>query len=288
MIHSMTAYGRTEDLKKDKSISCEIRTVNHRYLEISIRLPEELKPLEEKVREYISRKLKRGKIDCNIRIEQHGANNKSLLINQDFLKKVVDAAEKTRQNLSNSDSLNVLDLLRWPGVLEKNTLDPKIINKPVLNSLTRTLDIVVDTRQREGIKIKKMLAQRCVKIKKIINNIQKKMPIIQKNLRKKLMQRAKELSSQLDNDRLEQELLLLSQKMDIAEEIDRLFAHVEEVMRVTNQKGPMGRRLDFLMQEMNRESNTLGSKSYHIKTSNASVELKVLVEQMREQIQNIE
>ena len=288
MIHSMTAYGRTEDKKNDNSIACEIRTINHRYLEISIRMPEELRSLEQKIRENISQKLKRGKIDCNIRIDKNTSKNDPLLINQDVLKKVIDAAENTSINLSNPSALSALDLIQWPGVLEKDSLEPTKINKSILKLLGQTLDVVIDTRKREGEKIKKMLVQRCSKIKKIVSNTQKKMPMIQKKLREKLKQRAKELVNELDNDRLEQELLFISQKMDIAEEIDRLLAHTEEVERVLDQSGPIGRRLDFLMQELNRESNTLGSKSNHLHTSNASVELKVLIEQMREQIQNIE
>ena len=277
MIHSMTAYGRTEDKKNDNSIACEIRTINYRYLEISIRMPEELRSLEQKIRENISRKLKRGKIDCNIRIDKNTSKNDPLLINQDVLKKVIDAAENTSINLSNPSALSALDLIQWPGVLEKDSLEPTKINKSILKLLGQTLDVVIDTRKREG-----------EKIKKIVSNTQKKIPMIQKKLREKLKKRAKELVNELDNDRLEQELLFISQKMDIAEEIDRLLAHTEEVERVLDQSGPIGRRLDFLMQEMNRESNTLGSKSNHLHTSNASVELKVLIEQMREQIQNIE
>jgi len=284
----MTAYGRVENSDNQNSISCEIRSINHRYSEISIRLPDELRPLEQKIRNHISDKIKRGKIECNIRIEQQDAYNEALSINKDLLKNIIEVAEKINSNLSTSTSLNSLDLLRWPGVLRKKTLDVKKIDKLLFKLVDEAIDIVIDTRQREGKKIKKMITDRCSKIKKIINDVRKKMPTILKSFRKKLTDRAQEISSELDNERFEQELLYISQKMDIEEEIDRLNAHIDEVIRVVDQKGPIGRRLDFLMQEMNRESNTLGSKSYHIKTSNASVELKVLVEQMREQIQNIE
>ncbi len=288
MIHSMTAYGRAENSDNQISISCEIRSVNHRYLEIAVRMPEELRPLEQKIRDYISKKIKRGKIECNIRIEQQDTYDEALSINQDLLKNIIDVAENINSDLSTSTSLNSLDLLRWPGVLKKNTLDVKKIDKLLFKIVNQAIDTVINTRQREGKKIKKMITDRCSKIKKIIVNIRKIMPTILKNFRKKLTSRIQEISNELDNERLEQELLFISQKMDIEEEIDRLNAHIDEVIRVVDQKGPIGRRLDFLMQEMNRESNTLGSKSYHIKTSNASVELKVLVEQMREQIQNIE
>tara|TARA_B100001996_G_scaffold315404_1_gene258253 strand:+ start:1071 stop:1937 length:867 start_codon:yes stop_codon:yes gene_type:complete len=288
MIHSMTAYGRVENSEGQNSISCEIRSVNHRYSEISIRLPEELRPLEQKIRDRISGKIKRGKIECNIRIEKHNAYDEALSINQDLLKNIIEASKRINSDLSTSVPLDSLDLLRWPGVLEKSTLDVKEIDKLLFPLVNEAIDIVVDTRQREGEKIKKMLTDRCTKIKEIINNVQKQIPDILKNYRKKLTQRVQEISDEIDNDRLEQELLFLSQKADIEEEIDRLDAHVDEVVRVIDRKEPVGRRLDFLMQEMNRESNTLGSKSNHIYTSNASVELKVVIEQMREQIQNIE
>ena len=288
MIHSMTAYGRVENSEGQNSISCEIRSVNHRYSEISIRLPEELRPLEQKIRDHISGKIKRGKIECNIRIEKHNAYDESLSINQDLLKNIIEAAKRINSDLSTSAPLDSLDLLRWPGVLEKSTLDVKEIDKLLFPLVNEAIDIVIDTRQREGEKIKKMLTDRCTKIKEIISNVKKQIPDILKNYRKKLTQRVQEISDELDNDRLEQELLFLSQKADIEEEIDRLGAHVDEVVRVIDRKEPIGRRLDFLMQEMNRESNTLGSKSNHIYTSNASVELKVVIEQMREQIQNIE
>ena len=288
MIHSMTAYGRVENSEGQNSISCEIRSVNHRYSEISIRLPEELRPLEQKIRDHISGKIKRGKIECNIRIEKHNAYNEALSINQDLLKNIIEASKRINSDLSTSAPLDSLDLLRWPGVLEKSTLDVEEIGKLLFPLVNEAIDIVIDTRQREGEKIKKMLTDRCTKIKEIISNVKKQIPDILKNYRKKLTQRVQEISDELDNDRLEQELLFLSQKADIEEEIDRLNAHVDEVVRVIDQKEPIGRRLDFLMQEMNRESNTLGSKSNHIYTSNASVELKVLIEQMREQIQNIE
>ena len=288
MIRSMTAYGRVENSEGQNSISCEIRSVNHRYSEISIRLPEELRPLEQKIRDHISGKIKRGKIECNIRIEKHNAYDESLSINQDLLKNIIEAAKRINSDLSTSAPLDSLDLLRWPGVLEKSTLDVEEIGKLLFPLVKEAIDIVIDTRQREGEKIKKMLTDRCTKIKEIISNVKKQIPDILKNYRKKLTQRVQEISDELDNDRLEQELLFLSQKADIEEEIDRLGAHVDEVVRVIDRKEPIGRRLDFLMQEMNRESNTLGSKSNHIYTSNASVELKVVIEQMREQIQNIE
>lgn len=288
MIQSMTAYGRTEDSGDWGEASCEIRSVNHRYLEMSIRLPEELRLLEQAVRERISNRLKRGKVDCNIRFEQRNSANGSLPVNEELLNKLIETAEKTNAKMKMNAPINPLEILRWPGILDKDVPDPEKISKPLFKLLDQTLDAVIDTRKREGEKIRAMILERCQLGKENVAKVRKLLPSILDNQREKLIQRAQELSSELDNDRLEQEMLILSQKMDVAEEMDRLDAHIDEVSRVLDQQGPVGRRLDFLMQEMNRESNTLGSKSIHLDTSNSSVDLKVLIEQMREQIQNIE
>ena len=288
MIESMTAYGRSEHSGDWGQASCEIRTVNHRYLEMSIRLPEELRLLEQSIREHISKKLKRGKVDCNIRFEQGDSGHDSLPVNRELMKKLIETAEETHAQIPSDAAINPLEILRWPGVLDKNVTDPEAISKPLLKLVDETLEAVVATRQREGEKIKGMILERCHSVRTAITKVAELMPTIIENLQVKLKQRAQELSVELDKDRLEQEILLLTQKMDVAEEMDRLNAHVDEVTRVLDQKGPVGRRLDFLMQEMNRESNTLGSKSQHLETTNTSVDLKVLIEQMREQIQNIE
>ena len=288
MIVSMTAYGRAEHTGDWGQASCEIRSVNHRYLEMSVRLPEELRSLEQDIRDRISNRLKRGKVDCNIRYEQNAIPSGSLPVNQDLLDKLIETAQKTNELLRQPATINPLELLRWPGVLDKDVPDPEAIGAEILKLVDETLNAVVATREREGEKIRDMILERCQKTKEIVSNVQKQMPEIISGLREKLSLRAQELCAELDKDRLEQELLLLAQKMDVAEEMDRLNAHIDEVSRVLDQKGPVGRRLDFLMQEMNREANTLGSKSSHLDTSNASVDLKVLIEQMREQIQNIE
>jgi len=288
MIKSMTSYGRAEHSGEWGEASCEIRSVNHRYLEMSIRLPEELRLLEQTIRDRLSKQLKRGKVDCNIRFEQ-AENFKGVLpVNQDLLTKIIDTAEMTNAQLKTPAPINPLELLRWPGVLDRDVPDPEAISEPLLKLVDETLSAVIDTRQREGDKIKTMILDRAKTAKEIVAGVRKQMPIILDGVREKLTLRVQELVSEFDNDRLEQELLLLSQKMDVAEEMDRLDAHIDEVQRVLEQTGPIGRRLDFLMQEMNRESNTLGSKSAHLDSTNSSVDLKVLIEQMREQIQNIE
>lgn len=288
MIKSMTSYGRTEQSGDWGEASCKIRTVNHRYLEMSLRLPEEVRFLESKIRELISSKLKRGKVDCNIRFTSRESSNDALPVNQELLAKVIETAEKTSSQLKEPAPLNPLDLLRWPGVLDKDVPDPEKISAPLLELISQTLDTAIETRLREGEKIRTMVLERCTTTKEIVASVRELMPTILDNIREKLMLRAQELSKDFNKDRLEQELLLLAQKMDVAEEMDRLDAHIDEVTRVLEQNGPVGRRLDFLMQEMNRESNTLGSKSANLDTTNSSVDLKVLIEQMREQIQNIE
>lgn len=288
MIKSMTSYGRTESSGEWGEASCEIRTVNHRYLEMSVRLPEELRLLEQAIRDRLSTQLKRGKVDCNIRYEQRENFKGPLPVNQELLAKITETAEITNAQLKIPAPINPIELLRWPGVLDKDVPDPEAISGPLLELVDTTLATVIDTRQREGDKTKTMILERSKAAKEIVARVRKQMPDILDAIREKLTLRVQELGAELDNDRLEQELVLLAQKMDVAEEMDRLDAHIDEVQRVLNQDGPVGRRLDFLMQEMNRESNTLGSKSAHLDTTNSSVDLKVLIEQMREQIQNIE
>ena len=288
MIVSMTAYGRAEKSSELGQASCEIRSVNHRYLEMSVRLPEELRALEQTIRERISAKLKRGRVDCNIRFDFSACTSDSIPVNTELLNKLIERAEATATQLQQAQAINPLELLGWPGVLNKDVPDPEKIGEMIMALINKTLQAVIDTRQREGEKIRDMILERTGKTRLIVQHVQQQMPSIIARLKDKLSQRANELCQELDNHRLEQEVILLSQKLDVDEEMDRLLAHIEEVERVLNQSGPVGRRLDFLMQEMNREANTLGSKSTHIDTSNASVDLKVYIEQMREQIQNIE
>lgn len=288
MTVSMTAYGRAEYRDALGQASCEIRSVNHRYLEMSIRLPEELRALEQSLRERISARLKRGKVDCMVRFELNSLASETIPVNQELLDKLIETTEMTAVKLANSAPVNPLELLRWPGVLDREVIDQETITQVLFKIVDEALEAVVATRQREGEKIRDMILERCEKSKTIVDSVQENMPSILEALRAKYRQRAQELITEIDNDRLEQELVMLSQKMDVAEEMDRLHAHISEVSRVMQQSGPVGRRLDFLMQEMNREANTLGSKSAHMDTSNASVDLKVLIEQMREQIQNIE
>ncbi len=287
MVASMTAFGRTEDYADAGHIIWEIRSVNHRYLEISLRLPEELRMLETGIRERIAARLNRGKVDCTLRYVPKLDVNQELPVNQDLIDALLVTAKRIMGE-SAATSINPMDILRWPGVLDRDTLDAEKIAGPLLGQLDKTLDIVIDTRLREGEKLKSIIKDKCDIATGIVSDVKQRIPQILDTTREKLLQRAQELNVELDRERLEQEILLLAQKYDVVEEMDRLETHIKEVSRVMDSNEPVGRRLDFLMQELNREANTLGSKSASYDCTNASVELKVLIEQMREQIQNIE
>ena len=285
MVASMTAFARREDTGEWGHAVWEIRTVNHRYLDISIRLPEELRVLEGEVRECISARLKRGKVECSLRFNSESVAG-NLNVNTGLIEKIIQAAGDLPVN--KPAPINPVDILRWPGVIDKNTPDLEQLGKSLIALLDQTLEDLLETRRREGEKISEMIETRCDLSLQQVRRIREIIPDIIASTSDRHVARVREIGIELDNGRLEQEISLLSQKLDVAEELDRLETHTLEVKRVLTDAEPVGRRLDFLMQEMNREANTLGSKSAHIDTSNASIELKVLIEQMREQIQNIE
>lgn len=286
MIASMTAFARLEETGDWGRAIWEIRTVNHRYLEIGLRLPDDLRVLENKIRECISSKIQRGKVDCNLRYEPDEALMGDITINRVLADKLVATAESLP--LSGPALINSVDILRWPGVINRETPDAESVGGPLLTLLDTTLDMIIDTRRREGKKLAGLVLERCTAATDCINATRAILPDIMVAIRERIISRSMELAAEIDKDRLEQEMVILTQKLDVAEELDRLETHIEEVRRILTTAEAKGRRLDFLMQEMNREANTLGSKAGSIDVSNASVELKVLIEQMREQIQNIE
>ncbi len=286
MLSSMTAYQRASESGIWGNATIEIKTVNHRFLDISLRLPEDLRPLESLFREAIQKNLSRGKVDCSLRIELDDTNADNLDINNDLARKLIESA--TSLSIKGSGEINPMDILKWPGVISRTKLDVEHLTSMVSDLLNRTLILLIEARQREGNDVKATLISRCELMKTEVARVRQGMPEIISGLRDKYRDKVNELIEAPDNDRLEQELLHLIQKMDVEEELDRLEIHVAEVKRVLELDEPVGRRLDFLMQEMNREVNTLASKSANIDTSNSSIELKVLIEQMREQIQNIE
>ena len=287
MTRSMTAFARQEAEHEWGSLSWEIRSVNHRYLEPHLRLPENLKELEGFLREKLRKTLSRGKVECTLRFHPE-AQVQQLVVNQDYAKEVIQAAESLQGMMKEHQPLDALELLRWPGVMQDVKLDMDLVKNSAKSLFDKALDDLLEGRGREGVELANLINQRLDSISEIVAEVREKMPQILQNQRDNLNQRLEELKAELDEARIEQEIALIAQKADVDEEMDRLDTHVQEVRRVLKQKGPIGRRLDFLMQELNREANTLSSKSIVASTNQCAVELKVLIEQMREQIQNIE
>jgi uncharacterized protein (TIGR00255 family) len=288
MIRSMTAFARREAETRLGALSWEIRSVNHRYLESAIRLPDELRALEPAVRERLNARLGRGKLDCSCRFRPAAAVLSAVTVDPESLAGLLAACREVAERLEQSTPLSPLELLRWPGVVRQEELDSAPLQQYALELLDGALDELIATREREGEKIRELVLQRCAAMADLVASARRLLPEIRVATRGKLLARLAELAVPADPGRLEQELVFLAQKMDVDEEMDRLGGHIEEVRRVLERDEPVGRRLDFLMQELNREANTLGSKSAASETTRISVELKVLIEQMREQVQNAE
>jgi uncharacterized protein (TIGR00255 family) len=284
----MTAFARHEAETGQGSLSWEIRSVNHRYLELGLRLPEELRTAEATVREHVTARLGRGKVDCCCRFRPAATGAVPVDIDQENLARLLAACEAVASDLPAVAPLDPLELLRWPGVVQERELDTAPLVNTALVLLDRALDDLVAAREREGELIRDVLLARCDAMVALVDRARELLPDIRKGLREKLESRLAELDIQADPGRLEQELVLQLHKIDVDEELDRLAGHIDEVRRVLGRSEPVGRRLDFLMQEFNREANTLGSKSAAAGTTSISVELKVLIEQMREQVQNVE
>ncbi len=284
----MTAFARVSGKNTEAELTWELRSVNHRYLEAFIRLPDELRAMEPLIRERVNRRLGRGKLECVLRCGWAVQQAAALEIDHERLKAVLEACRQVENRSAEATSPGVIELLRWPGVVREPEPDTAPVQEQALALLDQALDELVATREREGGQIKGLLSARLAAVEQQVEKARQRLPEVQARMRQKLEGRLAELEIQVDNDRLEQELVFLAQKMDVDEELDRLAAHVVEVRRVLEQDEPVGRRLDFLMQEFNREANTLGSKSADGDTTAVSVELKVLIEQMREQVQNVE
>ena len=288
MIRSMTAFARQEAATAQGTLSWELRTVNHRYLEMGIRLPDELRAAEPAIRARINERLGRGKLDACCRFQPVAAAAIPVDLDTDNLARLLAACKQVDAQLSQPAPLNAVELLRWPGVVRAEEVDTRPLVEAALALLDQTLDELVASRETEGQKIHGLLLQRCDAISGLVAQAREYLPEIRTALRNRLEARLAELDTPADPGRLEQELVFLVQKVDVDEEMDRLDGHIEEVRDVLQRDEPVGRRLDFLMQELNREANTLGSKSAAAETTNISVELKVLIEQMREQVQNTE
>jgi len=288
MARSMTAFARQELVKDWGTLTLELRSVNHRYLDVSIRMPEEFRSHESKIREKISAKLARGKVDVGLRFSRTESSSGEITIDKELVQQIANASREVDHILYNPAAVLSLDILRWPGVIKSPELDTNELTTALFELVDDTLKDMLEGREREGEKLAELISQRCQSISEVIVKVKKRLPEIMQIWREKLLSRIQDASVDVDENRLEQELVMIAQKTDVDEELDRLTTHVVEVERVLKDKKPIGRRLDFLMQELNREANTLGSKSIDTETTKASVDLKVLIEQMREQIQNIE
>ena len=283
----MTAFAAKETELQNLALSCELRSVNHRYLDVSVKLPERLRFAETEIRSLISAKISRGKIECAVSLKKQ-ANRQSFIVDQEAVTALIAATRSIESQMHSAMSFSALDVLAFPGIQQESELDKAALSQDISKLVALTVAQLSETREREGRQLKALIEERCVKIQEFIAAASQRMPEVLAALRKKLTDRIMELAVQPDHDRLEQELVYLAQKLDITEELDRLDTHVSEVLRVLDQPEPVGRRLDFLMQELNREANTLGSKSVDADVSRSAMEMKILIEQMREQIQNLE
>ncbi|GAB2904170.1 YicC/YloC family endoribonuclease [Microbulbifer echini] len=286
-VRSMTAFGRAEATYATGTAIWELRSVNHRYLEPHFRLPEVARPLEAQLRDILRKNLSRGKLELTLTVKANSVESTGLEINQPLAQALVHAAKQVAAS-EDTQPLNPLQILQWPGVISEPEADTKQQSATILHAFREALEQLHANREREGAELAKFIEARLKGIEEQVALVRQLLPQILEAQREKLRTRLEELSVDLDKDRLEQEIVLLAQKADVDEELDRLSAHTAETRRVLAGGGAIGRRLDFLMQEFNREANTLSSKSIVTDTTQAAVELKVLIEQMREQVQNIE
>jgi len=288
MLKSMTAFAR-QDIETEAGIlTWEVRSVNHRYLEPHFRLPENFREIEPTLRELLRKHLARGKVDCALKFQSQPGSNSGLQVNQDLLKSLKAADQQARDVFPDAAPVNTIDILNWPGIIDSQAPDKKALNKAAAQAFEKALTTLVEHRLREGNQLEPLFEDRLQAITQIVADVRSKLPQILKQQSENIRTRFEEAQVELEPARVEQEMVLLAQKSDVAEELDRLNAHVNEVRSTLSKKEPIGRRLDFLMQELNREANTLSSKAIVTDTTNAAIELKVLIEQMREQVQNVE
>ena len=288
MIRSMTGFARRERQGPWGTLVCELRTVNHRYLETSLRLPDELKALDNEVRQALAASLRRGKVDANLYLKSAAGTQRSLELDTQLLNELLARVEQVRGHLKDPAAVSPVELLRWPGVIRESEMDARPVLAAALELVREALTELNDTRLREGQRMRDLMLARCTTMRTQVVAVRARLPEISQRLRERIVERITQLGATPDAERLEQELVLYAHKMDVDEELDRLGAHLEEVTSVLSSPEPAGRRLDFLMQELNREANTLSSKSQDTETTRAAVDLKVMIEQMREQVQNVE
>jgi uncharacterized protein (TIGR00255 family) len=287
MIASMTGFARRELAGSFGTLTCELRSVNHRYLEPGFRLPEELRPLESDLRQLLTKNLKRGKVDCTMHLRGGSGAERELRLDAATLERVAVAVREVLVALPKA-TVDAVEVLRWPGVVETGAPDSEVLLGTGRTLFQQTLDDLGAMRLREGKRLGELLEQRCAGLATLVVAVRARLPEIQVRMRTRLNERVAELLAAVDRDRIEQEVVMQLQRLDVAEELDRLTGHIEETRRVMGGGEAAGRRLDFLMQELNREANTLASKSQDLDTTRLTVDMKVLIEQMREQVQNVE
>ncbi len=287
MIASMTGFARRELAGSWGTLTCELRSVNHRYLEPGFRLPEELRPLESDLRQLLAKHLKRGKVDCTVHLRGAQAAERELRVDTGALARLATALKQVSDAIPGA-SIDAVEILRWPGVVEASSPDSDALLGAGRKLFQETLDDLGAMRLREGKRLGELIEQRCAGLAVLVTQVRTRLPEIQTRIRTRLNERVAELAASLDAERIEQEVALQLQRIDVAEELDRLGGHIEETRRVMEGGEAAGRRLDFLMQELNREANTLASKSQDLDTTRLTVDMKVLIEQMREQVQNVE
>lgn len=288
MVASMTAFARKQTEFDWGTMSWEIRSVNHRFLEPGIRVPDSLRVLEPITRDMLRRTLSRGKVDIQLRVVGKTDAGSSQALNSALVSRLNALSQQVLNLCPGTQPLRVTDVLRWPGVLEETGPDDESLQADAIALLQDTLKDFAESRRREGDELAQLIRQRLTAVRDIVLGIRQRLPDILQRQQDNIRLRLDSFKTELDPARLEQEIVLLANKSDVDEELDRLLTHVTEVERVLRTDEPVGRRLDFLMQELNREANTLSSKSIVAETTLNAVELKVLIEQMREQVQNIE
>lgn len=287
-IYSMTGYAVVTQEVPHGSLNLELRSVNNRYLDIQFRLPDEFRLLESVMREFLATRLSRGKVDCRLSFSRSAGTEELQQINPELLQKLLELDRTVKVALPDARSLSVADILRWPGMLGADALPAGNLREPCMELLRVALDEFAAARAREGEKLKAMLLERLGKMRQLTVAVSPRIPALLAAFQEKLTMRLREATVNCDDDRIRQELILFASKIDVDEELSRLQTHLDEVERILVKGGAVGKRLDFLMQELNREANTLGSKSADAEVSKVAMELKVLIEQMREQVQNLE
>jgi len=288
MTHSMTAFARQESSTESYVLVWEMRSVNHRYLEINIRVPDSLRSIENSIRGAIRSNFTRGKIECHLRYQITENSSSSIKIDTQLVSNLLLATEQIKILSEETSPLGMSEILKWPGVIIDNDSDSLALESDAISLFKKTMEDLKTSRAREGKELGSFIQARSHSVLEIIAKTRELMPQILTRERNQLLEKISKLKIDVDSSRLEAEIILLTQKADIEEELDRLHTHITEVQRVLTLKESKGRRLDFLMQELNREANTLSSKSIVIETTRSAVDLKVLIEQMREQIQNVE